>query len=193
VAFVRIPGKQRRYRDTDTGTIISRREYDQRHGRLAGTGLTLEKAAKKTREQNPILAEIRPARGRKKPEFLKQIAEEARKNRQKLQSKIRRNKKTNEYSKNKSVKISSFKIDGSLESILEAVAVAGAMKPPPLLFRFYLLLSNELGEKLKPGTAYISLIQTTEKISAKYDELISNYSFGNLESGIISFVFGLGD
>lgn len=192
MAFVRLPGKGRYYRDTDTGVIITRRQYDQRYGRLAGTGLNYDSAAKKAKQDNPIAAELRPARGRKKPEFLKQINEETRKNRQKLQAKIRRNKKSQKYSKNDNVKLSTIKIDGSLESILEAVTIARTMKPPPLVFRFGLSLSNEQGEKIDPATSYISLDQTIEVISSKYDAMISTYGFASLQSGFISFVFGLG-
>ena len=44
--YERVKGSSRRYRDTETGETISRRQYDQKHGRLAGTGLTLEGQAK---------------------------------------------------------------------------------------------------------------------------------------------------
>lgn len=47
MAFKPLPGdSKRRAYDPDSGEIISRRQYDQRYGRLAGTGLTYDSAAK---------------------------------------------------------------------------------------------------------------------------------------------------
>lgn len=58
-------GKTRRYQNVATGETISRRQYDQRFGRLAESGLTLEKFARKNLMRDPALAMARPARGRK--------------------------------------------------------------------------------------------------------------------------------
>lgn len=67
MAWVRLPGKARNYVDTDTGEIISRRQYDQTIGRLAKAGI-------KSNEQQAAINKsllgqeqlARPARGRKK-------------------------------------------------------------------------------------------------------------------------------
>jgi hypothetical protein len=67
VAFARIPGdKRRRYRDSDTGEVIARRQYDKRFGRLADQELSQDAVAKQNERENPELAASRPARGRKK-------------------------------------------------------------------------------------------------------------------------------
>jgi hypothetical protein len=63
--YARLPGKERRYQNTKTGEVISRRQFDQRFGRLAGTGLTLEKQARSNLLRDPSLSMARPARGRK--------------------------------------------------------------------------------------------------------------------------------
>jgi hypothetical protein len=61
--FVRIPGKSRRYRNTENGQVISRRQYDRLYGSLAEGGFSsYEKKAKSTTAE--IRAQ-RPARGRK--------------------------------------------------------------------------------------------------------------------------------
>lgn len=68
MAWVRIPGdKKRRYRNTETGEEISRRQYDERIGRLAKQGLKSNEAqAAKNRKENPKEQLARPARGRRK-------------------------------------------------------------------------------------------------------------------------------
>ncbi len=64
--FVPLGGKSRNYKNTKTGEIISRRQYDKQYGSLAKTGFkTYEdkaRAAKIIDERRQLL---RPARGRK--------------------------------------------------------------------------------------------------------------------------------
>jgi hypothetical protein len=65
MAWVRIPGAARQYQNTETGEILSRRQYDQRFGRLAKAGIKSNEAqALKNREENLEAQLARPARGR---------------------------------------------------------------------------------------------------------------------------------
>lgn len=68
MAWVRIPGdSKRRYRNTETGETISRRQYDEKYGRLAKQGLKSNEAqAAKNRKENAKEQLARPARGRRK-------------------------------------------------------------------------------------------------------------------------------
>lgn len=81
----RIPGAARRYINTRTGETLSRRKYDERFGRLAGTGLTNESLAKKNKEENPLASAMRPRRGRKKLDELKEYENQIKRNKKPLQ------------------------------------------------------------------------------------------------------------
>jgi hypothetical protein len=84
VAFALIPGdKRRRYRDSDTGEVIARRQYDKRFCRLAGEELSQDAIAKKNKRENPELAATRPARGRKKSDEEKALTKIKAKQREK--------------------------------------------------------------------------------------------------------------
>ncbi len=66
MAWIRLPGSANRYRNTDSGTEISRRQYDKLYGRLAGNGFTsYERQAKANREKDIEEALARPARARR--------------------------------------------------------------------------------------------------------------------------------
>jgi len=59
-------GSSRRYRNTLTGEIISRRQYDKRFGNLARQGYaSYEAKAKAAKSSTPVQAARRPARGRR--------------------------------------------------------------------------------------------------------------------------------
>ena len=63
--WVRLSGAARNYQNTETGEVLSRRQYDQRFGRLAKAGIkSNEEQASKNREQNLEAQLARPARGR---------------------------------------------------------------------------------------------------------------------------------
>ena len=65
--FIPIKGdKARRYIDSETNLIISRRRYDQLYGRLGRKGYTYEHAARLAKVEDLAEALARPARGRKK-------------------------------------------------------------------------------------------------------------------------------
>ena len=84
MAFRPIPrDKARRFRDDETGEVISRRQFDKRFGRLANETLSQDALAKKTRLENPELAASRPARGRKKSDEEKELTKIKAKQREK--------------------------------------------------------------------------------------------------------------
>ncbi len=63
----RLSGKARRYQNNRTGEIISRRQFDERYGRLAKQGLkTNEQQAKVNKFREGIEQLAKPARGRTK-------------------------------------------------------------------------------------------------------------------------------
>ncbi len=64
--WVRLPGeKTRQYMNTDTGEILSRRQYDKLHGRLAQAGLASNEAqARANLRRDEAEQLLRPARGR---------------------------------------------------------------------------------------------------------------------------------
>lgn len=73
MAWIRLPGKASRYRQTDTGEEISRRQFDRHYGRLAAQGFRSNEAQAKANRKKDIEQYLsRPARGRgsllRKPE-----------------------------------------------------------------------------------------------------------------------------
>lgn len=65
MAWIKLPGKASRYKQTDTGEEISRRQFDKLYGRLAAQGFTSnEKQAKHNRERDLDRYLSRSARGR---------------------------------------------------------------------------------------------------------------------------------
>lgn len=65
MAWQRLPGASRNYFDTDTGEIISRRQYDKLYGALKKAGLkSYEEKAQKNLQKSEAEQLARPARGR---------------------------------------------------------------------------------------------------------------------------------
>ncbi|MGH7237137.1 MAG: hypothetical protein ACREGF_01230 [Candidatus Saccharimonadales bacterium] len=65
--WVRVPGRGRYFKNTKTGEVITRRQYDRRFGRLAARGFASNEAqAKANKAANPAAQLLRPARGRHK-------------------------------------------------------------------------------------------------------------------------------
>ncbi|RWZ82314.1 MAG: hypothetical protein EO766_18080, partial [Hydrotalea sp. AMD] len=86
--WVRLKGDTtRNYVNTKTGEIISRRQYDEKIGRLSKEGLTNETQAKKNKAENPIAFSAKPRRGKKKGAELKQYEKEIKKNKVELKHK----------------------------------------------------------------------------------------------------------
>jgi len=64
--WVPLGGSSRQYRNAITGDVISRRQYDKLYGALSRQGFTsYEAKAKAAKQQSPIQAAMRPARGRR--------------------------------------------------------------------------------------------------------------------------------
>jgi len=64
--WVPLGGSSRQYRNTITGEVISRRQYDKLYGTLGRQGFTsYEAKAKAAKQRAPVQAAMRPARGRR--------------------------------------------------------------------------------------------------------------------------------
>jgi len=64
--WVPLGGSSRRFINRRTGQIISRRQYDRRYGNLRRQGFrSYEAKAKAAKQQAPVQAAMRPARGRR--------------------------------------------------------------------------------------------------------------------------------
>jgi len=74
--WVPVGGSSRRYRNRRTGETISRRLYDKRFGNLRRQGFgSYEAKAKAAKQQAPVRAAMRPARGRRAVYVVRSVEE----------------------------------------------------------------------------------------------------------------------
>lgn len=164
----RLPGQNtRQYINEKSGEILSRRQYDKRFGRLAGTGLTNESLAKKNKEENPLASALRPARGRKKLDELKQYQKQIKKNARDLQD-------TDYY-------ITEFLVEPPTEyNIATALAAISSIRNA-VGYRRVLTYVLDDGSEIVTSTPYKRIPKASNAIVSEIEELdefISAYKFG---------------
>jgi hypothetical protein len=159
IQWARIPNdKARRYWNVkDHSQIISRRQYDERFGRLAGTGLTNESLAAKNKTENPLLSALRPRRGKHSPA----------QNYGKLKRTIFGNARLAHGKTD--IKIGSFEFPPDLSIFLEVFYTALKFNPR-MLFYLETTQVDEFGaESVTSQTRYAYLPKTVEAMLELFD------------------------
>lgn len=163
----RLPGAARRYVNPRTGETLSRRKYDERFGRLAGTGLTNESLAKKNKEENPLASAMRPRRGRKKLDELKEYQKQLKKNARDLQD-------TNYY-------LSEFNVEPVTEYTIATALAAISSVNKAVGYRRVITIVLDDKSEIVTSTAYRRIPKSANAIIKELeelDELLSSYKFG---------------